>query len=169
MENSQIWLKPKPTHIDEYFEGFLNYLKTSNTLSDALYTESIRLLKERVALLLQQRTETPIYRQNKSPEVLKFNIRLCGAWLLAINNANKQERKQVLLTLINSLIYLSQQSTLSTLNSRTYAYRSVPELIDMAMKLTTHEPPAVLTFSWNDLINFSLDLFLLNFLRFCGI
>ena len=22
MENSQIWLKPKPTHIDEYFEGF---------------------------------------------------------------------------------------------------------------------------------------------------
>ena len=165
MENSQIWLKPKPTHIDEYFEGFLNYLKTSNTLSDALYTESIRLLKERVALLLQQRTETPIYRQNKSPEVLKFNIRLCGAWLLAINNANKQERKQVLLTLINSLIYLSQQSTLSTLNSRTYAYRSVPELIDMAMKLTTHEPPAVLTFSWNDLINFSLDLFLLNFLK----
>lgn len=29
MENGTIWLKPKPTHIDEYFEDFLNYLKSS--------------------------------------------------------------------------------------------------------------------------------------------
>lgn len=165
MENSQIWLKPKPTHIDEYFEDFLNYLKSSQNVSDALHTESIRLLKERVALLIDQRTGTPIYRQNKAPETLKFNTRLCGAWLLAITDAGKQERKQVLLTLTNNLVYLSQQSTVAGLNSRTFAYKSVPNLIDTAIKLTTHELPDSLPFTWTDLTQFTLDLFVVNFLK----
>ena len=38
MENGTIWLKPKPTHIDEYFEDFLNYLKSSGNAYDTLYT-----------------------------------------------------------------------------------------------------------------------------------
>lgn len=60
MENRNIWLKPKPTHIDEYFEDFLGYLASSETPSDTLYIESIRLLKERVALLVEERTAKPI-------------------------------------------------------------------------------------------------------------
>lgn len=51
MDNRQIWLKPKPTHIDENFEDFLQYLKSQDTTpkstSDTLYVESVRLLKER--------------------------------------------------------------------------------------------------------------------------
>ncbi len=31
MDNNNIWFKPKPTHIDEYFEDFLGYLKLSNS------------------------------------------------------------------------------------------------------------------------------------------
>lgn len=165
MENNQIWLKPKPTHIDEYFEDFLSYLKSPGNTSDALYAESLRLLKERVSLLVHERTSAPLYRQERDIETLKFNTRLCGAWLLAIHDASKQERKQVLLTMTNNLAYLSSQSTITALNNSTFSYRSVPQLLDMAIKLATHDMPSSMTFSWNDLIKFSLDLFIVNFLK----
>ena len=165
MENGTIWLKPKPTHIDEYFEDFLNYLKSSGNAYDTLYTESLRLLKERVALLVEARTGAPMYRQDKAQEVLTFNTRLCGAWLLAVKDASRQERKLVLLTMINNLVCLCMQNTTTALNRSTFAYRSVPELIGMAMRLMTHDMPNVLTFSWNDLIGFSLDMFVSNFLK----
>ena len=165
MENGTIWLKPKPTHIDEYFEDFLNYLKSSGNAYDTLYTESLRLLKERVALLVEARTGAPMYRQDKAQEVLTFNTRLCGAWLLAVKNTTMQERKLVLLTMINNLVCLCMQNTTTALNRSTFAYRSVPELIGMAMQLMTHDMPNVLTFSWNDIIGFSLDMFVVNFLK----
>lgn len=165
MDNSQIWLKPKPTHIDEYFEGFLNYLKCSGNSSDALYNESIRLLKERVLLVIQERTTSPIYRQEKDPEVLKFNIRLCGAWLISVPEASQQERKQVLLTMINNIVILSLQSNITALKSSTFSYKSVPELLNIAIKLATHDLKDSLPFSWNDIINFSLDLFIITFLK----
>jgi len=165
MDNSQIWLKPKPTHIDEYFEDFLNYLKSSGSSTDALHTESIRLLKERVTLLVQERTSTPVYRQAKDIETLKFNARLCGAWLLAITDASKQERKQVLLTMVNNLVYLSLQSNITALNNCTFAYKSVPDLLEMAMRVATYEMPEVMSFTWNDLVKFSLDLFIVSFLK----
>lgn len=165
MENGTIWLKPKPTHIDEYFEDFLNYLKSSGNAYDTLYTESLRLLKERVALLVEARTGAPMYRQDKAQEVLTFNTRLCGAWLLAVKDASRQERKLVLLTMLNNLVCLCMQNTTTALNRSTFAYRSVPELIGMAMRLMTHDMPNMLTFSWNDLIGFSLDMFVSNFLK----
>lgn len=110
MEDRQIWLKPKPTHIDENFEDFLNYLRNAKPTSDTLYTESVRLLKDRVALLVEERTSAPIYRLDKTDETLTFTIRLSGAWLLTVKEANEQERKQVLLTLINCLIHLALQN-----------------------------------------------------------
>ena len=165
MENRTIWLKPKPTHIDEYFEDFLNYLKSSGNAYDTLYTESLRLLKERVALLVEARTSAPMYRQDKAQEALTFNTRLCGAWLLAVKDASRQERKQVLLTMLNNLVCLCMQNTTTALNRSTFAYRSVPDLIGMAMRLMTYDMPNVLTFSWNDLIGFSLDMFVVNFLK----
>ena len=125
MENGTIWLKPKPTHIDEYFEDFLNYLKSSGNAYDTLYTESLRLLKERVALLVEARTGAPMYRQDKAQEVLTFNTRLCGAWLLAVKDATMQERKLVLLTMINNLVCLCMQNTTTALNRSTFAYRAV--------------------------------------------
>lgn len=165
MEHSQIWLKPKPTHIDENFEDFLKYLKSSGTTDDALHTESVRLLKERIAILVQERTTTPLYRQSKEPESLKFNIRLCGAWLLAVVDAGKSERKQVLLTMINNLVLLSFQSTINALNKIPFAYKRMPDLIGMAVKLATHDMPATLPFSWKDLTDFSLDLFIRKFMN----
>lgn len=165
MENSQIWLKPKPTHIDEYFEGFLNYLRTATTTTDALYQESLRLLRERVSLLVQERTSLPIYRQSKEPEVLKFNVRLCGAWLLAFMDAEQMTRKQVLLTMINNLILLAIQSNIKVLNTNTFAYKNVPTLINLALKLAMCNMPTALSFTWNDLVTFSLDMFVVNFVK----
>lgn len=165
MENRQIWLKPKPSHIDENFEDFLDYLKTTTSSSDTLYIESLRLLKERVALLMEERTAAPIYRQNKDPEALKFNIRLCGAWLLAMKDAGTQDRKQVLLTMINNLIHLSLQSKVAALNNFTYAYKNASALLQMAISLVTHNMPETLSFSWSDLTGFSLDIFVMKFLK----
>ena len=127
MENRQIWLKPKPTHIDEYFEDFLEYLKSSASSSDALYLESLRLLTERVDLLIRERNNTPIYRQNKATGILQFNTRLCGAWLLATPDASMQKRKQVLLTMINNLLYLSLQGKVTALGQCSYAYNNIPQ------------------------------------------
>lgn len=165
MEQVQIWLKPKPKHIDEYFEDFLNYLRSTESSPDTLYNESVRLLKERVSLLVQQRIETPIYRQDKTPEALRFNTRICGAWLLAVKDASKQDQKQVLLTMINNLVGLALQSKVTALSNGTLAQKSIPDLLDMAMRLAVYEMPASLTFTWNDLIGFSLDMFLLKFLK----
>ncbi len=165
MENRQIWLKPKPTHIDEYFEDFISYLKASESTSDALYTESVRLLRQRVALLVEERTAMPVYRQAKDPETLRFNTRLCGAWLLAVKDATWQERKQVLLTMTNCLVRLSLQSTVSALNSTTFAYRNAPVLMGIALKLATCDMPAQMPFVWSDLISFSLDMFVVKFVK----
>lgn len=165
MEQSQIWLKPKPTHIDDYFEDFLKYLKSSSSSTDSLRMESIRLLKERVSLLVEERTATPVYRQHKDVEVLVFNTRLCGAWLLAINDASMAERKQVLLTMINNLVYISIRNKTNALQIATFAYKSAPDLIAMAMNLMTHDMPSALSFTWNDIITFSLDMFVINFLK----
>lgn len=165
MENRQIWLKPKPTHIDEYFEDFLEYLKSSASTPDALYLESLRLLTERVDILIRERNNTPIYRQNKVTGTLQFNTRLCGAWLLATPSASMQKRKQVLLTMINNLLYLSLQGKVTALGQCSYAYNNIPNLIKMAIKLATHNPPETLTFTWRHLIEFQMDQFIMNFLN----
>lgn len=165
MENNQIWLKPKPTHIDEYFEDFLSYLKLCNNKLDTLFLESIRLLRERVKLLIDERTSATIYRQTKDTEVLKFNIRLCGAWLLSIKDADSQEQKQVLLTLINNLITLIYHSKAKVINQSSFAYNNLPKFIDFAMKLATHAMPMALPFIWTDLIDFKLDLFIHKFIN----
>lgn len=162
MENQQIWLKPKPTHIDENFEDFLDYLKNSESTFDVLHQESLRLLKLRVSQLIEERFVTPIYRQNKEPETLKFSVRLCGAWLLSFKDAAQQERKQVLLTMINCLLHLCLLSD----NKSTLAYRSVSTLAKMAISLVTNNVPEVFSFSWKDLLYLtSLDQFLNNFLE----
>lgn len=160
MEDRQIWLKPKPTHIDENFEDFLNYLRNAKPTSDTLYTESVRLLKDRVALLVEERTSAPIYRLNKTDETLTFTIRLSGAWLLTIKEASEQERKQVLLTLINCLIHLALQNKKTALNDFSFAYKNIPELLNIALRLATYHMPDPMPFSWSDLINFSLDIFI---------
>ena len=169
MDNRQIWLKPKPTHIDENFEDFLQYLKSQDTTpkstSDTLYVESVRLLKERVALLMKERLTTPVYRQDKSTETLQFNVRLCGAWLLTITDAAQSERKQVFLTLTNSLIQLAVQNGGITSGQATYAHKNLPLLFNMAIRLTTHDVPEQMTFSWKDLITFSTDIFSINLLK----
>lgn len=162
MENQQIWLKPKPTHIDENFEDFLNYLSTSENISDVLHQESLRLLKLRMSQLVEERDSTPIYRQIKTSKITIFNVRLCGAWLLSFKDATQHERKQVLLIMINNLLYLS----ISSENKSTLSYRSVPKLINMAIQLVTHKFPDKLTFTWKDLMNFSsLDQFINNFIE----
>lgn len=162
MDNNNIWFKPKPTHIDEYFEDFLGYLKSSSMTQDALRMESVRLLKERVSLLVSGRAATPLYRQEKSSEAMKFNVRLCGAWLLAVGDAGKQERKLVLLTMINNLVGLAKQSSVTVLNSVPFAYRKVPDLLAMAMRLPACDVPSSMPFMWDDIVNFSLDMFLAN-------
>lgn len=157
MENNQIWLKPKPTHIDEYFEGFLSYL-SSGKVTDVLYIESVHLLKQRVSILVHERMGTPLYRQNKDPEILKFNARLCGAWLLAVNDAGKQERKLVLLTMINNLVHIALKNKVPGLNNN-FAINSVANLLDKAMRLAVYDMPCAFTFSWDDLTHFFPDLF----------
>ena len=158
MEHNQIWLKPKPSHIDENFEDFLQYLKSSSQITDDLHTESIRLLRTRVGNLVGERTEAPVYRQCKEHASLTFNTRLCGAWLLAIDDAGKDERKQVMLTMLNNLIPIAARSAVTGLNT-TFAYKSVPTLLEMAIRLVTHDLPTSMPFAWNDLISFKLDLF----------
>lgn len=158
MENNQIWLKPKPTHIDEYFEGFLSYL-SSGKATDMLYIESVHLLKQRVSILVQERMDTPLYRQNKDPEVLKFNARLCGAWLLAVNDAGKQERKLVMLTMINNLVHIALKNKVPGLNNNNLAIYGVASLLDKAMRLAVYDMPCTFTFSWDDLTHFFPDLF----------
>src|SRR5574344_2719949 len=115
-QQNQIWLKPKPTHIDENFEEFLEYLKKSSNTNDLLYLESIRLLKERVEIMVNDRIKKPIYRYNKEQNELRFEIRLCGAWLLCITNATEEEHKQVFIIMLNNLIQLCLQKSQTTIN-----------------------------------------------------
>lgn len=163
MESRQIWLKPKPTHIDENFEDFLDYLRSAETTSDTLYVESLRLLKKRVDQLIGERVSTPIYRQVKDPECLKFNIRLCGAWLLAVKDTSKQARKQVLLTMTNNLIQLALHNPKTAIGQYTLSYKCLPDLIRIALALATYDMPQHLPFGWNDLRTFSLDIFVMRF------
>lgn len=133
--NNAIWLKPKPTHIDENFDDFLSYLKTCADKDSDLYKESIRLLKERVDILVKERFDIPSYRHLTDISSRQFNVRLCSAWLLSVTDETYNKRKLVLLTLINNLIQICLLSNKSIGKQQTLTYKSIEPLLSMAMSL----------------------------------
>ena len=175
-DNSTIWLKPKPSHIDENFEDFLSYLKTCTDKQSELYIESVKLLRERIDNLIDDRFSIPAYRHPTDIKTRQFNVRLCAAWLLTIPDETYYKRKLVLLTLINNLIQiclLNQQSGgLQTLSSK-----SIDSLLTIAFSLVSRKMPETLQLSWSDIIqpadrryadtgsSWTVDRFLLSFIK----
>lgn len=151
-ENNAIWLKPKPAHIDENFEDFLTYLKTCTDKDGALYKESIKLLKERIDILIEERFGIPSYRHLTDISTRQFNVRLCGAWLLSVTNETYNKRKLVLLTLINNLIQICLLSNKSIGKQQTLTYKSIEPLLSMAVSLIMCKVPDNLNLNWADII-----------------
>lgn len=150
--NNAIWLKPKPTHIDENFDDFLSYLKTCADKDSDLYKESIRLLKERVDILVKERFDIPSYRHLTDISSRQFNVRLCSAWLLSVTDETYNKRKLVLLTLINNLIQICLLSNKSIGKQQTLTYKSIEPLLSMAMSLIMCKVPDELNLNWIDII-----------------
>lgn len=108
-------------------------------------------------LLAQDRTATQRgIDSRKESDVLRNNVRLCGAWLLAFPNAPKKERKLVLLLMLNNLIRMSLTHYFEVLLDEVY----IKTLIAFALKLGPYDAPASLPFSWHDVDNFSWDKFI---------
>lgn len=163
--DAQIWLKPKPSHIDENFEDFLNYLHTTIYRRDALYHESVRLLRERIAILIEDRFETPFYRQQSDVDTCMFNARLCGIWYLTVSDAQPSDVKQVLMIMINNLIQYCVLTAKSLGIQESQSSKSIEPLIRMALQLASHELPEKPVISWSDLKQPSTDIFLEKFLK----
>ena len=183
-DNNQIWLKPKPAHIDENFESFLDYLKSNSDKSSLLYQESVNLLRERVDILINERFQLPIYRHSADIGKRQFNVRLCGAWLLTVKDAPYPKKKLVLLTLINNLTQLCLISKKTSGQQQSFAFKSIDKLLEMAISLILCKIPRPFHLYWPDILqpidnkyailygkevekapSWSLDKFLASFLK----
>ena len=145
MQQNQIWLKPQPKHIDENFDDFLLYLRNADNKSEALYTESLRLLQQRVDLLIDERQKEPIFRHSKDIDTLHFNARLCGAWLLCLPNEDYLKRKLVTILMLNNLLHLCLQSETEEDD------QFITPLAQMATSLLAYRLPDKPLMDWNDL------------------
>lgn len=113
-----LWLDIKKEYIDTNFEKVLAYLQRMGGVrsKDAFYTDTLRLLEERVKDVMYELALEPMHIDFKDMDQnrAKFRTRLFGAYLLVLKQQGKTDA-EILFAFFRSLSQLTNASLLQDL------------------------------------------------------
>lgn len=147
-EKTPIWLDLKKEYIDDNFAKLQVYLRECEEKGgkDAFYVTTIRLFRERIANLLHDLSERPVYADEQERQQLTNNVNMLATYLLADSD-----------DALAMTAYVAFMIELREMN---------PRLSDLIMKTIMqrirHEKVINLGFSWGDLEKIGTDLFVHN-------
>jgi hypothetical protein len=158
--DTPLWLNLKSEYIDDNFEALLRYLRdyAVGRDKDSFYATTAALLAQRVAHLLQDCSERPLYEgdlraaEESDPQRHSFPIRLLGAYLLVrVGDSSESSPSD---EMISTAAYL-QLLTFLMEEQRKYA----PQLMQQMTACLHAATLVTVGYGWNDLIDYQPDLF----------
>lgn len=147
-EKTPIWLDLKKEYIDDNFAKLQKYLRDCDEKGekDTFYVTTITLFRERIADLLRDLSERPIYADELDRQQLTSNVNMLATYLLADSD-----------DALSLTAYVAFMIELSQMN---------PRLADLTVKTIMqrlrYEKVFSLGFSWSDLDKIGTDLFVYN-------
>ena len=147
-EKTPIWLDLKKEYIDDNFAKLQLYLRDCDEKGgkDTFYATTIRLFRERIADMVRDLSERPLFADEQNRQQLTSNVNMLATYLLA-----DSDDTLTLTAYVAFMIELSQMN---------------PRLSDLIVKTImlrmSHEKVRNLGFSWGDLEKIGTDLFVHN-------
>lgn len=138
-----LWLELKKEYIDDNFEKLIDYLRDHNTIHDTFYQTTIKLLSARANSLAEEISVRDVPKDEGVIEERQFNIRLLAVMLLV--EKNDKSMLHILLALIGEL--------------RMIAPNFSQKLLSFAMERIKSNGVSGYGFSWDDIKNFSPEIF----------
>lgn len=147
-DKTPIWLDLKKEYIDDNFVKLQSYLRDCEEkgIKDTFYVTTVKLFRERIADLLHDLSERPVYMDEQERQQLTNNVNMLATYLLA-----DSDDTLTLSAYVAFMIELRQMN---------------PRLADLVlrtiMQRIRHEKVMNLGFSWGDLEKIGTDLFVHN-------
>ena len=144
-EKTPLWLELKKDYIDDNFSKLQVYLRDCDEKgrSDAFYTTTIELFRERISDLLRDISERPIYANEQERQQLTSNVSMLATYLLADGDHS-----------------LALPAYVAFMNGLRQMNPSLSDLIvKTLMQRIRHEKVTNLGFSWKDLEKMGTELF----------
>lgn len=142
--DTPLWLNLRKEYIDDNFESLLTYLKDTANRKDAFYTTTMQLLRQRVEMQVEGIASRPLTADEEPLQTERiFNVRLLGAWLLS--------------GALDTDTHAAFSAMLGELRMLVPKYSEA--LLSLEMKALFHESMGDCGFSWDDVINFSVEIF----------
>lgn len=142
--DTPLWLNLRKEYIDDNFESLLTYLKDTANRKDAFYTTTMQLLRQRVEMQVEGIASRPLTADEEPLQTARiFNVRLLGAWILS--GALETDTHAAFSAMLGELRMLVPKYS--------------EALLSLEMKVLFHESMSDCGFSWDDVINFSMEIF----------
>lgn len=146
MSASPIWLDIKKEYIDDNFEPFLAYLRSSGQRHDEFYDKTVSLLSERAAVACADIVHQPLHEAElPDAEACRFNARLLAAYLLLAHKDTARDCRATLLALLAVL--------------RCLAPKFSKQLLELAVRVVNSKQVEHLGYDWSDIITFQPETF----------
>lgn len=151
--DTPLWLDLRKEYIDDNFDKLLPYLRTCSgqERKDGFYNITLNLLRQRVEAQVEFLSNRPLYKEDVDEVKCNFNIRLFGAYLL-VDDAP-----------LALQAYVCMMSELRELVSEKFH----ADIMNKVRDRLTHERVYSYGFTWQDIQQFTPDIFAYKALNDC--
>lgn len=140
-----LWLDLRKEYIDDNFDKLVPYLQkcSQNERNDSFYDETINLFRLRIADLIENLSNRPLYSEDDNSDTSDFNAKLLATYLLADSKYS-----------LALPAYVALMGELRKLNPR-----QTNAIFQSAIARLTNENILNLGYNWSDLSSIGTDVF----------
>lgn len=99
-DSKPLWLDLRTEYIDDNIDKLQDYLGSTSTRQDLFYQETLKLLEQRVSILLDNLARRKLYEE-ESVESVSFNVRLLAIYILS--NSHQSDLHHAYISLLGEL------------------------------------------------------------------
>lgn len=142
LNNTPLWLEIKTEYIDSNIDKVISYLarESSSASKDSFYSETEKLLSQRVEELIAQLSARSLANDDTlpDPDEDSLNVRILGTYLLVYGKREESQSREAFFYMLYSLMRLVADS-------------NVEELVELALKVVSCAEILKLGFGWQDI------------------